>query len=50
MGVNYWVEQMAADENQAYQDRQEYQLEENIRSFMEQTGAMQDEGDVWVKV
>ena len=49
MGVNYWVEQMAADENQAYQDRQEYQLEENIRSFMEQTGAMQDEGDVWVK-
>ena len=50
MGVNYWVEQMAADENKAYVDRQEYQLEENIRSFMEKTGAMQDDDDVWVKI
>ena len=50
MGVNYWVEQMAADENQAYKDRQEYQLEENIRSFMEKVDQSYEDENVWVKV
>ena len=50
MGVNYWVEQMAADENLAYKDRQEYELEENIRSFMEKVDKSYEDDNVWVKV
>ena len=41
---------MAADENVAYKERQEYQLEENMRSFMEKAGHVHEESDVWVKV
>ena len=50
MGVNYWVEQMASDENLAYKERQEYELEENIRSFMEKVDKSYEDENVWVKV
>ena len=50
MGVNYWVEQMASDENLAYTERQEYELEENMRSFMEQVDKSYEDENVWVKV
>lgn len=50
MGVNYWNEQMAADEQLAYQERHDYELEQNIKSFMAKIDAQYDEDDVWVKV
>jgi prefoldin subunit 5 len=50
MGVNYWVEQMAADEAIAYNDRRVEELEENIKSFMNNIEVSQEEENVWVKV
>ncbi len=50
MGVNYWVEQMAADEAIAYNDRRIEELEENIKSFMNTAEVSQEDENVWVKV
>ena len=50
MGVNYWVEQMAADEAIAYNDRRVEELEENIKSFMNTAEVSQEDENVWVKV
>jgi len=50
MGVNYWVEQMAADEAIAYNERRVDELEENIKSFMNTSDISHEEENVWVKV
>ena len=50
MGVNYWVEQMAADEAIAYNDRRVEELEENIKSFMNTAEVSHEDENVWVKV
>jgi prefoldin subunit 5 len=50
MGVNYWVEQMAADEAIAYNERRVDELEENIKSFMNTADISHEEENVWVKV
>ena len=50
MGVNYWVEQMAADEAIAYNDRKVEELEENIKSFMNNIEVSKEDENVWVKV
>ena len=50
MGVYYWVEQMAADEAIAYNDRRVEELEENIKSFMNTAEVSPKDENVWVKV
>jgi hypothetical protein len=50
MGVNYWVEQMAADESLAYNERKNAQFEENIKSFMSTVDQSYEDENVWVKI
>ena len=50
MGVNYWVEQMAADESLAYDERKNAQFEENIKSFMAAVDQGYEDENVWVKI
>ena len=50
MGVNYWVEQMAADETLAYHERRNEQFEDNIKSFMSTVDQSYEDENVWVKV
>jgi hypothetical protein len=49
MAVSYWVEQMAADEDQSYHDRHAQELEDNVKKFMSH---FQDnsQDNLWVKV
>ena len=50
MGVNYWVEQMAADETLAYHERRNEQFEDNIKSFMATVDQSYEDENVWVQV
>ena len=50
MGVKYWWEQMAADENQAYVDRQQEDFLEGVNNFMNQTKGQESELMVWNQV
>lgn len=52
MGVNYWVKQMAANEEEEYIARHDAEIEAGIKSFMNTVNsAYEDELDnVWVKV
>lgn len=50
MGVNYWVEQMAADETLAYHERRNEQFEDNIKSFMATVDQAYEDENVWVQV
>ena len=50
MGVNYWVEQMAADETLAYHERRNEQFEDNIKSFMATVDQAHEDENVWVQV
>jgi len=50
MGVKYWWEQMAADENQAYVDRQQEDFLDGVNNFMNQTKGQESELMVWNQV
>ena len=50
MGVNYWVEQMAADETLAYHERRNEQFEDNMKSFMATVDQAYEDENVWIKV
>jgi len=50
MGVNYWVEQMAADETLAYHERRNEQFEDNIKSFMATVDQAYEDENIWIKV
>ena len=50
MGVKYWWEQMAADEDQAYVDRQQEEFLDGINNFMAQTKGQDPEPMVWNQV
>jgi hypothetical protein len=50
MGVKYWWEQMAADENQAYVDRKQEDFLEGVNNFMNQTKGQETERMVWNQV
>jgi hypothetical protein len=49
MGVHYWWEQMAADENQAYVDRQQEEFLQGVSSFMNNTTGQYEDTMVWNK-
>jgi hypothetical protein len=50
MGVKYWWEQMAADENQAYVDRKQEDFLEGVNNFMNLTKGQETERMVWNQV
>jgi len=50
MGVHYWWEQMAADEKQAYVDRQQEEFLQGVSSFMNNTTGQYEDTMVWNKV
>ena len=50
MGVKYWWEQMAADENQAYVDRKQEDFLEGVNNFMNLTKGQETEQMVWNQV
>ena len=47
MGVAYWWEQMAADEKQAYVDRQQEEFLQGVQNFMNNTTGQDNDPMVW---
>ena len=50
MGVQYWVEQMAADEELAYKERHDAEIEHSILTFMNNITDTHTDHDVWTTI